>query len=82
MLELVRTLSINQKPNFHGDNLILFNGDIKTMILETVLVSGKDDKLDQDDVGSDIIYATQEELEEDGCSRDSSNFGKIFHKIS
>lgn len=73
---------IKQKPTFHGNNLILFNGDIKPMILETVLGSARDDKLDQDDVESDIIYATQEELEEDGCSRDSSHFGKIIHKPS
>ena len=78
----VDSISINQKPNFHGDKLILFNGDIKPMILETVLVSGKDDKLDQDEVGSDIIYATQEELEEDGCSRDSSHFGKMLEKTT
>ena len=57
----------------------ILNGDIKPMILDNVLVSGIDDKFDQVEEGSDIIYATQEELEEDSCSRDSSSFGKILH---
>ena len=50
------------------------------MILDNVLVSGIEDKFDQIEEGSDIIYATQEELEEDSCSRDSSSFGKKHHR--
>ena len=58
----------------------ILNGDIKPMILDNVLVSGIEDKFDQPEEGSDIIYATQEELEEDSCSRDSSSFGKLLHQ--
>ena len=76
----VDSVSIKQRLNFHKkDNLILFDGNIKPMSLEDVLISAKDDNLLQDDVASDIIYATPEELEEDGCSRDSSNFGNISY---
>ena len=66
--------------DFHYPVCDILNGDIKPMILENVLVSEMDDKFDQEDEGSDIIYATPEELEEDSCSRDSSSFGMIILK--
>ena len=58
----------------------ILNGDIKPMILDNVLVSGIEDQFEQAEEGSDIIYASPEELEEDSCSRDSSSFGKILHR--
>ena len=74
-----------RRPNFPRENLFSSNGDIKQMILDPVLVSGGEDNIDQDDVGSEIIYATPEELEEDGCSTDGSNLGiitLILHAIN
>ena len=53
----------------------ILNGDMKPMILDKVLVSGIRDKFDEEDAESDIIYATQEELDDDSSSRDSSSFG-------
>ena len=73
---LIRTA----QHDFHYPVCDISNGDIKPMILENVLVSEMDDKFDQEDEGSDIIYATPEELEEDSCSRDSSSFGMIILK--
>ena len=56
----------------------ILNGDMKPMLYDKVLPPSVDSNLDED-AESDIIYATQEELEEDSCSRDSSSFGKIFY---
>ena len=55
----------------------ILNGDMKPMLYDKVLPPSMDSNLDED-AESDIIYATQEELEEDSCSRDSSSFGKFF----
>ena len=55
----------------------ILNGDIKPLLHDKVLSPSMDTNLDED-AESDIIYATPEELEEDGCSRDSSSFGNIF----
>ena len=74
-----------RRPNFLRENFLSSNSDIKPMILDPVLVSGGEDNIDQDDVGSEIIYATPEELEEDGCSSDGSNLGiitLILHAIN
>ena len=67
---LGRQHELQQHPT-HG----ILNGDMKPMILDKVLVSGIRDKFDEEDAESDIIYATQEELDDDSSSRDSSSFG-------
>ena len=67
----------SKKHEFNYSVSNILNGDIKPILHDKVLPPSMESNLDED-AESDIIYATQEELEEDSCSRDSSSFGKNF----